>query len=281
MTVSQARSVSLKGVGVRIAAAAVMVPVVLLDVWLGGLWFELGIAVLAAVIAWEWCAMTHDGDRAQAWLHGLAGVSAALLPNAAGLSITIAVVVACWAVSVALLGTRSSERPFWPLIGIPYIAMPAASLVVLRDGGEWGLVAVVWLLCAVWSADTAAYFAGRLIGGPKLAPAVSPNKTWAGLAGAVLGALAASVVTGYVAGLGGLAVLAVLGAALGLVEQAGDLFESAAKRRFGRKDTGRLIPGHGGVLDRVDGLLFAAVAAALLGAARGGGAEAAAGLMVW
>jgi phosphatidate cytidylyltransferase len=152
--------------------------------------------------------------------------------------------------------------------------------VTLRADEALGLTAVFFVFAVVWAADSAAYFAGRAIGGPRLAPAVSPNKTWAGLAGAVLAATIAGLVVAVVAGLPGLAI-ALLSAALAVTEQAGDLFESAAKRASGTKDTGSLIPGHGGVLDRVDGLIVAVSVAALLGAWRGGFDQAAAGLLIW
>jgi phosphatidate cytidylyltransferase len=117
----------------------------------------------------------------------------------------------------------------------------------------------MWLLAVVWAADICAYFAGRVIGGPKLAPRISPKKTWAGLWGAVAGGAVVGLVVGYLAGSAGFLRLVVLGGLLAIVEQLGDLFESALKRHYGVKDSGRLIPGHGGVLDRVDGLVAASL----------------------
>jgi len=114
-------------------------------------------------------------------------------------------------------------------------------------------------MVSVWVADSLAYFAGRIIGGPKLAPRVSPKKTWAGLGGAMVGSALAAAAVGLWLGLPGVAVLALLAAVLAIVEQAGDLFKSAMKRHYGVKDSGRLIPGHGGVIDRVDGLVAVAM----------------------
>ena len=133
----------------------------------------------------------------------------------------------------------------------------------------------------VWAADTLAYFSGRIIGGPKLAPRISPKKTWAGLGGAMAGSALAALAVGLVLGVPGLWMLLVVAAVLAVVEQGGDLFKSAMKRHYGVKDSGRLIPGHGGVIDRVDGLVAVATAAALIGTLRDGLAHAGAGILVW
>lgn len=153
--------------------------------------------------------------------------------------------------------------------GALYIILPMAGLVWLRDNGEWGAqwgrATVFWLFALVWSADTGAYAFGRIIGGAKLAPKISPNKTWAGLAGAVLCAAAVGAVTAYfIRAETGFSLLVLFSAFLGAVDQAGDLLESAVKRHFGVKDTGSLIPGHGGLLDRADGLLAVSAVTALI-----------------
>ena len=128
----------------------------------------------------------------------------------------------------------------------------------LRGVPELGLALLVWLFVVVWTTDTAAYFAGRAIGGPRLAPAISPSKTWAGLCGGMLGAALTGALAAWLLGSGRLLQAAGLGALLAVVAQLGDLVESGSKRAAGVKDSGTLIPGHGGLLDRVDGLLFAA-----------------------
>lgn len=153
--------------------------------------------------------------------------------------------------------------------GALYIILPMVGLVWLRANGEWGAewgrATLFWLFALVWSADTGAYAFGRIIGGAKLAPKISPNKTWAGLVGAVLCAAAAGAVTAYFTRAGtGFSLLVLFSAFLGAVDQAGDLLESAVKRRFSVKDTGTLIPGHGGLLDRADGLLAVAGVTALI-----------------
>lgn len=270
-----------RDLAVRAIAAAVLIPIVLLDVWLGDVWFDIGIALIAALMVSEWCRMVHHGSQRQFAVHAMAAIGGALLVSRSGIVTAGQVVVLCWALSLAMEFFNRKSGSRWMWWGVPYIALPGMALVLIRQSPEHGLTAVLWLFAVVWSADTMAYVFGRLIGGPKLAPAISPNKTWAGLAGAITGGMVASVVGALFAGLDGLVMLALLGGALAVVEQSGDLFESAAKRRFGVKDSGNIIPGHGGVLDRVDGLMFAAVAAALIGIANAGQDMVASGLLVW
>jgi len=159
--------------------------------------------------------------------------------------------------------------PFWVAAGIVYIGLPVAALLWLREQ-DHGRATAFWLLLVVWATDSMAYAAGRLIGGWKLVPSISPNKTWAGLGGGVVGAALMGALVGLAVDADVL-LLAVAGAALALIAQGGDLMESAIKRRFGAKDSGKLIPGHGGLLDRVDGLMTAAPAAAAMCLAAGGG----------
>jgi phosphatidate cytidylyltransferase len=266
---------------VRVIAAVVLIPIVLLDVWLGDVWFDIGIALIAGLMASEWCRMVHKGSQRQLVVHAMAAIGAVLVVSRAGVVTAGQLILLCWALSLAIevFSRKSGSRFMW--WGVPYIALPGVALVMIRNSPELGLTAVLWLFAVVWSADTMAYVFGRLIGGPKLAPAISPNKTWAGLGGAVFGGVAASAAAALIAGLPAVAVLAALGGLLAVLEQAGDLFESAVKRRFGVKDSGHIIPGHGGVLDRVDGLMFAAIAAALIGYLRGGQDMVASGLLVW
>jgi phosphatidate cytidylyltransferase len=151
---------------------------------------------------------------------------------------------------------------------------------VLRNSASDGLAAVVFILLLVWFADTLAYFAGRIIGGPKLAPQLSPKKTRAGLGGAIAGAVIVAIAFQIYGGKGGVTLLPLLAAILAVVEQAGDILESSLKRRYGVKDSGTLIPGHGGVLDRADGLMAVAMVAAAAGWLRDP-ASPGTGLLAW
>jgi phosphatidate cytidylyltransferase len=152
---------------------------------------------------------------------------------------------------------------------------------LLRRDATLGFAAIVFLFAVVWLTDITAYFCGRALGGPKLMPQVSPNKTWSGAIGGVAGALIGGTSVAWYAGIGNLAAVAAVALALSVASQAGDLFESALKRRFDAKDASGLIPGHGGVMDRVDGFVFAVTVAVLIGLARGGIDAPAHGLLVW
>jgi phosphatidate cytidylyltransferase len=168
----------------------------------------------------------------------------------------------------------------WRVAGMVYAGVAFLAPVLLRADVNNGFAALVFLFAIVWMTDIMGYVVGRAVGGPKLWPAVSPNKTRSGAIGGVAGALTAGIL---IAASLSLAVLpiAILGVILSMVAQAGDLFESAIKRRFGAKDTSHLIPGHGGLMDRLDGFIAAALVAATIGIVRGGLSTAATGLLVW
>jgi phosphatidate cytidylyltransferase len=151
----------------------------------------------------------------------------------------------------------------WFGLGVAYVLIPSLCIILLRNDPAVGLQQILWIVALVIVADTGAYIAGRSIGGPKLAPRISPNKTWAGLGGAVVSAAIVGAITALVLGRPSIVPLTAVSAGLAIVEQAGDLAESAFKRHFGVKDASNIIPGHGGALDRVDGLI--AVAAAVAG----------------
>jgi phosphatidate cytidylyltransferase len=265
----------------RSLAAAVLAPAVLLVAWLGGIWFELAAMVLGLVTALEWCRMVFRDDRGQTVIHAVSALLSAPVALRLGPDWALAFICLFWAVSLGRVWTSGDQLSAWRILGIPYVSLPPLAFVTLRGDPALGLTAILLILAVVWAADSAAYFAGRAIGGLRLAPAVSPNKTWAGLAGAVVAGTLAGLVVAELAGLPRLAAIGLLCGALAAIAQAGDLFESAAKRACDTKDAGSLIPGHGGVLDRADGLIAAACAAALLGAWRGGFEQAAAGLLIW
>jgi phosphatidate cytidylyltransferase len=253
----QAKGANWRDLGIRTLSSAILIPAILLDVWLGDIWFHLLVALLAVMMAHEWTNIVHDRSSAQFALHAAGGLCGAFLSLSLDGPGTIAVIAVITLASVVLAVLQKRKLGLWVLAGVPYVGLPAMAFVILRGESQSGMFTIMWLFAVVWAADICAYFAGRLIGGPKLAPRISPKKTWAGLWGAILGGILIGIAAAYAAGLPNLLIAAVLGGVLAIVEQLGDLFESALKRHYGVKDSGRLIPGHGGILDRVDGLVAA------------------------
>ncbi len=253
----QPQGASWRDLGIRTLSSAVLIPAVLLGVWLGDIWFHLLVALLAVMMAHEWSNIVHDRSSAQFALHAAGARGGAFLTVALDwpAALLVLVVIAC--VSIASSALQKRTMSLWVLVGVPYVGLPAMAFVILRGQTHAGMLTIMWLLVVVWAADICAYFAGRLIGGAKLARRISPRKTWAGLWGAVAGGAVAGLGVAYSAGSPNLLVFVVLGGLLAIVEQLGDLFESALKRHYGVKDSGRLIPGHGGILDRIDGLVAA------------------------
>ncbi|MEX0808083.1 MAG: phosphatidate cytidylyltransferase [Dongiaceae bacterium] len=250
----------------RLIAAAVLMPVALALAWAGGMLWALAIAGLAALALWEWQRMTIPDGWITTILAPLiaAGGCIALLLDGMGAALLVVAIsaIASWAVA-----TRNAPAGRRLLLGagVVYIGLGALALVLLRLMPEAGFGALVWLLFSVWASDSGAYAAGKLIGGPRLAPRVSPNKTWAGLAGAVAAPAFMGVLFGlFWPGAPAAWLLGLIGLGIGLFGQGGDLIESAVKRRVGVKDSGWLVPGHGGVLDRIDALLAAALFVAAL-----------------
>jgi len=257
----------------RVASAAVAAVVGLGLVWAGGLWTAALAAAVTGAMMWEHRSVTqHRGGPCGAdVVFLLAGVAGAAL--VAGLYTWLeGAVWLLWSLVFAagadlVAGRRRALG--WSLAGGVYLGAAAVGFVYLRGLEPHGLATVLWLVIVVAAADIGGYFGGRLIGGPKLWPRVSPKKTWSGaLGGLVLAGLAGGFF-GWGVG-GGVAWVALVSAGMALVAMAGDLAESALKRHFGVKDSGRLLPGHGGVFDRFDGLAPAAVAAALACGWRGG-----------
>ena len=210
----------------RIISSAVMAPLAVGIAWLGGWPFVLFWTIAACIVLWEWTRLVSGSGRD---------------------------------------GDRT-PGPFvaWMVAGLLYASVLLVAPALLRRDPAFGFVAILFLFAVVWGTDIAAYFAGRAIGGPKLWPAVSPNKTWSGAIGGALGGFAAGLLVVKLAGLVIAPMLLLVALGLSVASQAGDLLESAIKRRFGAKDASQLIPGHGGVLDRLDGLLPVIVATFLV-----------------
>lgn len=259
MSLPQARRFDWSNLGIRVVSATILIPSVLAAVMFGGWAFLTLIAIAVALLAIEWGTMTAPSAPVRV----SAAVCAAVL-----LGVLLAQRDHMWlawggmvlgAITAALVARGVAERPADAAYGVVYIAVACICLVWLRSmpqGRYW----TIMLFLITWSADIAAYAVGNLLKGPKLWPRFSPNKTWSGFVGGLIASMGVGTLMASLPMFSlNLAAAAAIGLLGGLATMAGDLWESALKRRFGVKDSGDLIPGHGGLLDRVDGLLFAVV----------------------
>lgn len=263
----------------RLLSALVMVVVSISLTYLGGWYFSALVMVGSAVLCWEWWRIAGAGSSWSALVINcatlLAGVGAMSLGHyfialaMLAFSFVVSVVVALWA------GQR-----IWAAFGQIYIGLPVLAILWFRADVSFGFLSVLFLFLVVWTADSAAYFAGRGIGGPKLWERVSPNKTWAGFIGGVFASAVVGLIFGWVCDLPDLIALCGLSVLLAVSAQGGDLLESSIKRTFDVKDASQVIPGHGGVFDRVDGLIAALVVAGLIALLKDG-AEPARALLFW
>ena len=253
--------------GVRASSGLILVLLAITAARAGGISFVVLWVGAALIAQWEWQRLIGGPATTARVLVG--GVAVLALAKLARTDLEdAAVVLAAFAAVQAVLGGQG--RRAWAAAGTVYAGLLVIAVLVLRFSFPFGSRSIVWLFATVWSTDVFAYFGGRLIGGPKLWPRMSPSKTWSGTASGV----AAGALIGTFVALrdlpGPTSILAVFTLTLvtAIISQCGDIFESAVKRRFGVKDSGRLIPGHGGVMDRLDGFIAAAIFAFIFGLAR-------------
>jgi phosphatidate cytidylyltransferase len=260
----------------RVISSVALAPLALGAAWLGGWVFLLLWLAAALIVLWEWNALAA-GEAARRATIGGGGALVAAAAAVAWQRPDLAAVAFVTGVTFVTVATR---RP-WPALGFFCAACIVIPAILLRADAAYGLVAIILLFAVVWGTDIAAYFGGRLIGGPKLLPSVSPKKTWSGaIVGAALGTAAGAGVA-WAGGVPNLTAVAAVCLMLSIASQAGDLFESAVKRRFGVKDAGKLIPGHGGLMDRLDGFAGAALTAVVIGVWRAGITAPARGFLIW
>lgn len=240
-------------------SAALLAPAALACIWLGADAWTALMAAAAGGLAYEWVALC--GARPGRW-PGLVVPCAVLLAGLVAVLDRERWALAVLAAGALAAGWSSGRRAM--AVGVLYVGVAGVALIWLRGDNAAGRANVLFLVFVVWASDVGAYVAGRWLGGRKLAPAISPGKTWSGAVGGLLAAMLVGEIAGRLLAVGPVGRAAVVAGLLGVAAQAGDLLESAAKRHFGVKDSGRLIPGHGGLLDRLDGLLTAAPAAAAL-----------------
>jgi phosphatidate cytidylyltransferase len=263
----------------RVCSALVLVPLALATAYLGDWPFAVFWGVAAMGVLWEWTSLVAGTDRRFVLMTGAASLALALALVVSGLPLAAVIVLAIGTLAAASLAP--AERRLWIAGGIPYAGALGLAPIVLRSDREDGFLAVIFLFAVVWTTDITAYFIGRAAGGPKLVPQVSPKKTWSGAIGGTLAAVVVALALAKTAALAGLFAIAMLAIVLSVFAQAGDVFESFLKRRFGAKDSSHLIPGHGGLMDRLDGFVTASVVATAIGLARGGFEAPGRGLLVW
>ncbi len=255
----------------RILSALVLAPIAIAAAWFGWPWLPILTAMAGAVMAWEWARLCHAGRLGASGvvligvvLGAVAAQAAAGVGVAVGLSLVGAAIV-CW-----MAQREHGGDAQWLALGALWVGIPCVLLLWLARPDDIGPRTVLWIFAVVWATDIGAYAIGRRFGGPLLAPRWSPRKTWAGLIGGAGCAALAGWGTARVLGSSAVLPLVLASAGLAIVGQFGDLAESAAKRRFGVRDSSGLIPGHGGLLDRLDGLLAVIPAVALLTLIGGG-----------
>ena len=263
----------------RTLSALVLAPVAIAAAWFGWPWLPIVTAVAGAVMAWEWARLCRAGRLGPSGVVLIGAVLGAVAAQAvaggaaqavAGVAVATGVSFAGAAIVFWIARREPGAAAHWLALGALWVALPCVLLLWLAGMEGAGRVTLLWIFAVVWSTDIGAYVIGRGLGGPRLAPHWSPGKTWAGLIGGTGCAALVGWGTARVLGIPAVLPLVLMSAGLAIVGQFGDLAESVAKRRFGVKDSSGLIPGHGGLLDRLDGLLAVIPAVALLALIDGG-----------
>lgn len=275
----------------RVVSAAILAPVALAAAWFSDWVFALFWLVAALLVLWEWIHLVAGPGHKLMFSASASALAVAALVEFRERPVAAALLIVLGAFASLIFAER--RHRLWITAGIGYAGALLLAPMSLRADPDYGLFVLMLLFAVVWTTDIAAYFVGRTLGGPRLWPAISPKKTWSGAIG---GTLCATAIAFFLPRIVGALptdafasalhvveppVLAVIGLLLSVLAQLGDLLESWIKRRFGAKDASHLIPGHGGVMDRLDGFWAAALAGCLVGIAHGGLHNAALGLLIW
>jgi phosphatidate cytidylyltransferase len=268
-----------RNLALRVLSAIVLAPVALVCAYVGDWPFALFWTAAGLAVLWEWITLVAGAGHRLMYSCCAATIVVAAGVLWLGRPATAMLLLGLGALAAAVFIRRG--RRLWIIGGIGYSGVMMLAPMLLRRDDAYGFAAMVFLFAIVWTTDVLAYFFGRAIGGPKLLPAVSPKKTWSGAVAGSLGAVAVAVIGGRYSGASHFGAIGGIALALSVVSQFGDLLESWIKRQFGAKDASQLIPGHGGVMDRLDGFWAAALLGCLIGLARGGIDNAARGLLVW
>lgn len=265
-----------KNLALRVVSALVLAPLAIVTAYIGGWPFAVFWALGAVIVWWEWSRLINPIGNRGVLVTGICVlVLEFFLAGSGRIGISL-LIMALGALAVTVTATRNS---LWIAGGVVYASVLLVAPTAIR--GESGFVTIVFLFAVVWSTDILGYFVGRAIGGPRLAVAISPNKTWSGAIGGTIGALAGGVAVASLTHSASFWAAMILALVLSIMAQAGDLFESMVKRRFAVKDAGSLIPGHGGVMDRIDGFIAAAAAMAVIGAVQSRMDDSMQGFFLW
>lgn len=273
------KSLSANNLALRVLSAVVLAPLALLTAYLGGWPFALFWGAAALAVLWEWITLVVGPTYRL--MYSLCGGALAIAGFLGWLGRPTAAMLIVGLGALAAAIFAPSERRLWVTIGIGYAGALLLAPIFLRADQTFGFLVIVLLFAIVWSTDILGYFAGRTFGGPKLLPTVSPKKTWSGAIAGTVGAMIVALLVADQFGLFNRLAILTIALTLSVLAQIGDLFESWVKRQFGAKDSSQLIPGHGGVMDRLDGFWAAAVAGCLIGLLRGGFDGPARGLLLW
>jgi phosphatidate cytidylyltransferase len=263
----------------RVVSALVMVPLALAAAHYGGLIFLAFWTVASLIVLWEWDAMVCAHDKNPVFTISSIAIVGTSLLWAIERPVPALILISLGALGVATLASKI-RRP-WCVAGLVYCGGLLLAPVVLRADPVFGFFAILFLFAVVWSTDIGAYIAGRAVGGPKLMPRISPNKTWSGATGGLVAGVGSGVSVALFAGIENLVAIGLTAFVLSIASQVGDLLESAIKRQFNVKDASWIIPGHGGLMDRLDGFVVASIVAVLIGLAHGGIATPGRGLLDW
>lgn len=262
----------------RIVSGIVLAAVALGTTYLGGGAFALFWTAVSLLVWWEWLRLIEPADHYGLLVTGLGALAIGAVLAIVEHSGFALLILVLGAVAAGIIAAR---KPVWTAAGLAYAGALLLAPPLLRDNDQIGMRAILFVFAVVWATDILAYFVGRALGGPKLAPAISPNKTWSGAIGGSLAAVLAGLAVRWPDNVAAAGKIAAIAFVLSAVSQAGDLFESHLKRQFNAKDSSALIPGHGGVMDRIDGFVTAVTAAVVIGLLRSGGQSPAAGLIAW
>lgn len=273
------KPLSASNLALRVVSAAILAPLALLTAYHGGWSFALFWGVAALAVLWEWIALVAGNSHRLMFSCCAGALAVAGFVALHGRPVVALLMVGLGALAAAIFAP--SERRLWVTLGIGYAGAMLLAPMFLRSDSAYGFAVIVLLFAVVWTTDVVGYFVGRGFGGPKLLPAVSPKKTWSGAIGGTAGAMIVALLVANLFGSFNVLAILIIALVLSVLAQFGDLLESWVKRQFGAKDSSQLIPGHGGVMDRLDGFWAAAVAGCLIGILRGGFDGPARGLLLW